>query len=286
MAITLQQLLGDKYEQYEKDLEHLKSISAYSLPDNPSQQEYGPKVIKKKNYDPLFWLLMKLAIIDKQSIKGSTWYSGHANTPEEIQEEVVSAGNIPKQYDKYLNETTNLVWEYDGKNWIESDFKLKGQDGNLIRSGNENPTEFTGWNDGDLFINTQSFYLYQYNGSELVELCDMKGDDGFTPDIALNVSATNTTGTPSVSVSKSGDLANQIFSLVFSGLKGERGEKGAKGDKGDTGPQGPKGQDGATFVQEGMIGLDIIDGDLVVYTAKQNETNYDINPNGELLITF
>ena len=58
----------------------------------------------------------------------------------------------------------------------------------------------------------------------------------------VNVSVSNTTGTPSGTASVSGSTMN----LSFSGIKGEKGDTGATGAKGDTGAQGPKGEKGDT----------------------------------------
>ena len=96
------------------------------------------------------------------------------------------------------------------------------------------------------------------------------------------------TGTPSVSVSTSGDSSAKNFEFTFSNLKGATGAQGAtgpqgptgpKGDKGDTGPQGPGGRGAATKVvgttQSGHTTADcdyLCDG-----TADQVEINNAIN---------
>lgn len=46
------------------------------------------------------------------------------------------------------------------------------------------------------------------------------GEPGVTPDITVNATVDETTGTPSVSVNKSGTADSPIFDLAFSGLKG------------------------------------------------------------------
>ena len=50
------------------------------------------------------------------------------------------------------------------------------------------------------------------------------GKDGTTPDISINATVNNTTGTPSVSVEKTGTIENPIFNLSFKNLKGENAE--------------------------------------------------------------
>lgn len=57
------------------------------------------------------------------------------------------------------------------------------------------------------------------------------GSDGNTPRISALASVSNTTGTPSVNVSKIGSELAPVFNFEFSGIKGETGE-GTKGDDG------------------------------------------------------
>lgn len=49
------------------------------------------------------------------------------------------------------------------------------------------------------------------------------GATGATPDITVNATVDETTGTPAVDVTKSGTAENPVFDLAFSGLKGEGG---------------------------------------------------------------
>ena len=55
------------------------------------------------------------------------------------------------------------------------------------------------------------------------------GATGATPDITVNATVDETTGTPAVNVSKSGTAENPVFDLAFSGLKGEGGSGGSGG---------------------------------------------------------
>ena len=73
------------------------------------------------------------------------------------------------------------------------------------------------------------------------------GATGATPVISMTATVDQTTGTPSIDVSKSGSDEAPSFNLAITGIKGE------KGDKGDTGPQGPKGDD-ATLPEGGTEG--------------------------------
>ena len=58
------------------------------------------------------------------------------------------------------------------------------------------------------------------------------GKNGITPEITINATVNNTTGTPSVSVEKTGTIENPIFNLSFKNLKGEKGENGRDGTDG------------------------------------------------------
>ena len=69
------------------------------------------------------------------------------------------------------------------------------------------------------------------------------GSDGITPVISASASASNTTGVPAVTVTKTGTDAAPNFDFVFENLKGERG---VPGPTGESGPQGPSGNDGVT----------------------------------------
>ena len=69
------------------------------------------------------------------------------------------------------------------------------------------------------------------------------GSDGITPIISASASASNTTGVPAVTVTRTGTDAAPNFDFYFENLKGERG---VAGPTGETGPQGPSGNDGVT----------------------------------------
>ena len=72
-----------------------------------------------------------------------------------------------------------------------------------------------------------------------------KGDTGATPIFSASATVSNTTGTPSVNVSKSGTDEAPSFAFAFSNLKGAKGDTGEQGPTGATGPQGPTGPAGA-----------------------------------------
>lgn len=82
-----------------------------------------------------------------------------------------------------------------------------------------------------------------------------KGDTGATGAAAgfgtPTISVSNTTGTPSATVTTTGPDTAKVFSFQFSGIKGETG---AQGPQGVQGPQGAPGQDGTSFTVLGIYG--------------------------------
>lgn len=85
------------------------------------------------------------------------------------------------------------------------------------------------------------------SGSETVSLRDgIDGEVGATPRISANATITGTTGTPAVSVTKSGSTEEPIFTFGFENLKGEQGIQGVAGRDGTNGTDGKDGKDGIT----------------------------------------
>lgn len=78
-----------------------------------------------------------------------------------------------------------------------------------------------------------------------------QGPAGSAGNITATASVDATSGTPSVTVTKSGTNENPIFDFAFTGLKGiqgiqgEQGPQGIQGETGATGPAGPQGEQGA-----------------------------------------
>ena len=70
------------------------------------------------------------------------------------------------------------------------------------------------------------------------------GATGATPNVSATASVNSATGTPSVSVTKSGTAENPYFAFAFENLKGEQGAQGIQGEKGDKGDKGDAGSAG------------------------------------------
>lgn len=57
-----------------------------------------------------------------------------------------------------------------------------------------------------------------------------KGEKGDTPSLSAKATIDNTTGTPTVTVSRGGTDLNPVFTFAFHAVKGDKGEKGNTGD--------------------------------------------------------
>lgn len=68
-----------------------------------------------------------------------------------------------------------------------------------------------------------------YFAAHAEELKGDKGDTGATPTISAAATVDNTTGTPTVNVSKTGTDAAPEFTFAFTGLKGPKGDPGTPG---------------------------------------------------------
>lgn len=75
------------------------------------------------------------------------------------------------------------------------------------------------------------------------------GDEPPTSGITASASVDDTTGTPSVEVTKTIVSGNPNFDFAFHGLKGETGATGAQGPAGETGATGPQGPQGEQGIQ-------------------------------------
>ena len=81
-------------------------------------------------------------------------------------------------------------------------------------------------------------------GQSIVGPAGHDGQDGVTPVVSATASVDSNTGTPGVTVTKTGTAENPVFNFAFTNIKGATG---AKGDKGDTGNTGATGEPGTPF---------------------------------------
>ena len=81
------------------------------------------------------------------------------------------------------------------------------------------------------------------SGTDGQSIVGPAGPAGVTPNVTINASVDNSSGTPSVVVTKTGSNENPTFSLDFSGLRGRDGNPGADGQS-IVGPAGQPGRDG------------------------------------------
>lgn len=108
------------------------------------------------------------------------------------------------------------------------------------------------------------------------------GQDGITPSITASASVTNTTGTPSCSVTKSGTDANPNFAFAFTNIKGETGATGATGATGPQGPAGPAGADGADGtdgITPSITASASVDSNTGTPAVSVTKSGTDANPN-------
>lgn len=87
------------------------------------------------------------------------------------------------------------------------------------------------------------------------------GTDGVTPVISATATVNNSSGTPSVNVTKSGTDAAPSFAFAFSNLKGETGAQGPQGPAGQNGTNGTtpvKGVDYWTAADQASIVSDVL----------------------------
>ncbi|MBO5318689.1 MAG: collagen-like protein [Ruminococcus sp.] len=117
------------------------------------------------------------------------------------------------------------------------------------------------------------------------EWADEEGGSAVTPVISAGATVDNTSGTPSVSVQKTGTDAAPTFTFNFTGLKGAQGATGPQGPQGvqgetgatgATGATGPQGETGATG--NGIVSIQktatsgLVDTYTVTYTDGTTDT--------------
>ena len=107
-------------------------------------------------------------------------------------------------------------------------------------------------------------YTVTFSDGSIFTYTITNGADGEIPDISATAQVNNTTGTPSVTVTKSGTTAAPSFDFAFSNIKGEQGQQGQQG------PTGADGQDGADGVSPTVTITAITGGTRVTITDKDH----------------
>ena len=103
-----------------------------------------------------------------------------------------------------------------------------------------------------------------------------QGATGATPNISATASVDNTTGTPAVTVTKSGSVDAPSINFSFTGLKGEQGAQGIQGETGAQGIRGETGATGATPNISATASVDATTGTPAVTVTKSGTAE---NPN-------
>ena len=104
----------------------------------------------------------------------------------------------------------------------------------------------------------------------------INGKNGTTPVITANATISNTSGSPAVKVTKTGNHESPSFLFEFSGLKGEPGKQGTQGTpgvKGDKGEPGTNGKDGKTPAIEATATIANTTGTPSVKVTKSENTD-------------
>lgn len=108
-------------------------------------------------------------------------------------------------------------------------------------------------------------YREQVNNSDgSTDVQEINVPQMIPPDITATASVTETTGTPGVSVTKTGEDTAPNYDFAFTGLKGEKGERG------ETGATGPQGE---TITRAGLMTDVSMTNENGIYTISQ--TKYD-----------
>jgi len=89
---------------------------------------------------------------------------------------------------QFDSQTNKLQWRYKTSNntniWQDLTTITNGEDGNLWTTGNSNPDNSEG-NNGDFYLNTQDYSLWNKTNDTWTKLTVIKGQDGSTPEIEI-----------------------------------------------------------------------------------------------------
>lgn len=124
-----------------------------------------------------------------------------------------------------------------------------------------------GTNNYNALINRPKVNGHVLEGDQTSEDLGIKGQ---APDITVNASVDDTTGTPEVTVTKSGTDEAPIIDMAFTGLKGQPGQQGVPGTPGAPGAPGEDGFSPEITVEE------ITGGHRITITTKTGTESFDV----------
>lgn len=117
---------------------------------------------------------------------------------------------------------------------------------------------------------------YEQQIAFILKLIDDIDGGVVIPEITADATVDQSTGTPSVSVVKTGTDEAPVFTFNFHNIKGETGERGEKGDTGETGATGRPGNDGADGVSPTVTTTQIANGYRITITDADGSHVFDI----------
>lgn len=105
------------------------------------------------------------------------------------------------------------------------------------------------------------------------------GATGATPEVSATAQVDSNTGTPSVSVQRTGTDLEPVLNFYFHNLKGEQGVQGIQGVQGVPGQNGQDGTDGTDGITPTITATAQVDNTSGTPTVTVQKTGTDANPN-------
>ena len=112
------------------------------------------------------------------------------------------------------------------------------------------------------------------DAGEIVGVVGEQGPVGPTPNLTIQATVDNFTGTPKCTVSKWGTNEDPVFKFAFSGVKGAKGDKGDTGNQGLTGATGPTPDITMSATADNQVGTPEVE---VVKDGSETHPNFTFN---------